>query len=89
MSFGAGESSCGTWTATRKADNTTAQVMESWVLGFVTASELWSPQDLKDTDSAGLAGQIDLYCAAHPLDKVLDASMDLVKKISPTAKPAQ
>jgi hypothetical protein len=75
--FGAGNSSCGAWTEERRNDSALANGYILWIEGFVTATELSHPSIVpaaKQIDSDAIAGWVDNWCAAHPLDKISNAA---------------
>lgn len=74
-----GHDSCGDWTSHRK--NRDNQILEGWVLGYVTAANMYGDNDgLLGTGSGatGMLAWVDQYCAANPLDSVLTASSKLI-----------
>lgn len=85
-----GNDSCGDWTENRK--NRSTQVLEGWVLGFVTAANTYGENDGLlgvGSGATGMLAWVDKYCADNPLDTVLTASAKLVielKKRRPAGK---
>jgi hypothetical protein len=91
--IGFGSTSCGSWTAARRAVNTaTAVGYEQWVLGFVagvpeggvlgsfvTSGRTARMGPLKNTDAQVVWGWIDNYCASHPLETVKRAAAELIE----------
>ena len=91
--IGFGSTSCGSWTAARRAVNTaTAVGYEQWVLGFVagvpeggafgsfvTSGRTARMDPLKNTDAQVVWGWIDNYCASHPLETVKRAAAELIE----------
>jgi hypothetical protein len=77
-----GHDSCGDWTSHRKSrDN---QILEGWVLGYVTAANVYGDNDgLLGTGSGstGMLAWVDQYCAANPLDSIFAASAKLVVEL--------
>ena len=91
--IGFGSTSCGSWTAARRALNAaTAVGYEQWVLGFVasvpedvalgsfvTSRRTARMDPLKNTDAQVVWGWIDNYCASHPLETVKRAAAAFVE----------
>ena len=81
--LGPGSASCVTWNADRQRNEAHSQLNQSWVLGFVTAYNLYKPasQDSspKPMDSRGMMAWIDNYCDANPLKDIFDAAQALVE----------
>jgi hypothetical protein len=83
--LGAGNLSCGSWKAHRSSHDAYEATMESWVLGFVTSQNVWEtilhhPEMSVNTDADGIFGWIDNYCAAHPLDNLASAAVQLATR---------
>lgn len=79
--IGAGAVSCGRWTAERKSHGAAVPIFTSWVLGYVSAVNMWGPSQTiitRGTDSDGILGLVDKYCGDHPLDNVGTAIAVLV-----------
>jgi hypothetical protein len=79
QAIGPGVASCGTWTADRRMPHSSiAHIDESWVLGFLSALG-WRAENgddpLRGLDSNAVAGWIDNYCQAHPLDDIATATI--------------
>jgi hypothetical protein len=73
--------SCGEWTSNRALGNRAPQGLEGWVLGFVTAANIYGSNDGRlgeGSGSKGMLAWIDQYCACNPLDTVLTASAKLI-----------
>src|ERR1700724_3719419 len=70
--FGVGGESCGTWIDARKTNNTSRQ--GSWLLGYLSALNLWGVIGRKDalsgTDADGLYAWMDRYCESRPLETI-------------------
>lgn len=77
--------SCGNWTAERKQRSGRAVQMESWVMGFLTALNLYVPATggdiAKSADVEGFYGWLDKYCGDHPLDTFVGAVMTLADEL--------
>ena len=85
-SLGPGNASCGEWTKERKSNIHSAQARQSWVLGYLTAINLygpWSYDVTKGTDREGLMAWIDNYCASHPLESVAKTMEQLILELTP------
>jgi hypothetical protein len=71
--MGAGNQSCGTWTADRRNPDTTNLLMDiSWVAGFLSGIG-WSidgADPLNGIDANAVWGWIDNYCSAHPVEAI-------------------
>lgn len=77
--MGYGTESCGSWSADRESSNAFSD--ESWVLGFITASNasymLIKKQTVTvDTDSDGVFAWIDDYCSRNPTSSLTGATME-------------
>jgi hypothetical protein len=76
--IGSGTSSCGTWTADRRApDGPPALLDEQWVMGFLSGiGYVGQQQDdpLRGIDAEAVFAWIDNYCRDHPLEHIVDAS---------------
>lgn len=77
--YGSGAMSCGKWTSVRKGSDWYTE--GQWVLGYVTAHERTSSVKMTSTDSDGIAGWIDTYCAANSLDTLARAANALVLEL--------
>ena len=88
--MGAGQQSCGSWSASRAAkDDVAAQakvaMMSQWVLGYLTKRGLSGlsmvtpsiSAALAKTDADGVIAWIDKQCREHPLDNVNSAALML------------
>ena len=78
--WGAGGSLCGSWTGQRRGDDWFDS--GQWVLGFVSATDRLTKGGLKRTDSDGLLGWIDNYCAEHPIERLAEAAQSLVVELA-------
>ena len=83
MIFIGGERSCGSWNIERERHR--SYELEYWVSGFLTAYNTYvmnRGEDIAEgTDNVGFFGWIDNYCQSHPLDKVWDAAMELIREL--------
>ena len=92
MMLGAGPTSCGAWTQDHKSNPKSPKgyAEDIWVTGYITAMNLWYlPRDrgisrnlAEGTDVDGLAGWIDNYCSANPLDNIADAAEALAVELA-------
>jgi hypothetical protein len=87
--LGAGNLSCGAWKEHRSNHDELEASMKSWVLGFITAENVWNvvlrhSAISATTDADGLFGWIDNYCAAHPLETVSAATLELSSELIKT-----
>jgi hypothetical protein len=81
VSYGPRSVSCGTWNTTAKGNR---EEWDWWVMGFVSGAgrELSIRNlQLKETDPDGLMEWISKYCADHPLDNLVRASVLLVDEL--------
>ena len=89
MTIGFGGQSCEDWTNARKGEETVAATSRgSWVLGYITAVNLfgpWSSDVTKSTDTKGIWTWIDNYCAEHPFDSIAVATESLVSELGRSA----
>ncbi len=81
--LGPGSASCVTWNGDRQRNESHSQLNQSWVLGFVTAYNLYKPVSqggsLKPMDSRAMMVWIDNYCDANPLKDIFDAAQALIE----------
>jgi hypothetical protein len=79
--YGAGATSCGEHTRFVRAHSDHEQADVTWVLGFLTAYNLygWKGDDVAShTDGDAVQQWLGNYCASHPLDYVSDAAQQLI-----------
>ena len=89
--FGAGGTSCGTWTQLRPAGALTPNasvpaefgVLFMWVAGYMSGANSDSsyPDVLLGKDLAWLIGWIDNYCRANPLNNIGSAAASLIVEL--------
>jgi hypothetical protein len=85
--FGPGDKSCGAWSQARRDGDARSIAYQVWFLGFVSGVSVTltlgqkSPDFLKNMDAPGLIAWVDKYCAAHPLDKLLTAAIELIDEL--------
>ena len=79
--LGPGGASCGTWSGDRQRNEARSQLNQAWVQGFVTAYNVYRPQDstAKPMDSRAMVAWVDNYCDANPLKDISDAAKALVE----------
>jgi hypothetical protein len=77
-SIGAGNYSCGTWTAERRDPYSRLGSFqdEQWVLGFLSGIGYMGAEanPLNGTDAQGVLAWIDNYCWVHPLEEISGAA---------------
>ena len=79
--LGSGINSCGKWTEARKEKALDGIIDTSWVNGYLTAYNIYTPgiNDItKNIDLEGWAAWIDNYCISNPLNNITNASFALV-----------
>lgn len=89
--LGIGVHSCGAWVADRKANGWAAVVDEAWVVGFLSAYNLFgpTPDDITaGSDVNGVTGWMDNYCTQHPLDTISLATQALINELNKRRKLA-
>jgi hypothetical protein len=88
MVHGVGTESCGVWTKTRtQRPKPVLDIAEQaeWVDGFISAFNFYQAtvEDvIQRTDIDGVYAWIDNYCAAHPLDQISTATIELIEELS-------
>jgi hypothetical protein len=74
--------SCGSWTAERNRHSLLELQMTWWIYGFLSGvgfrGSQFGEDPLAGTDGPGVSGWFDLYCAAHPLDRIPQAAAQFV-----------
>jgi hypothetical protein len=81
--LGAGNSSCGTWTADRRNTNQfQANGDMQWVTGYISGIATQSPDldPLRGVDGDALIAWMDNTCQAHPLIRIVDAANLFIKE---------
>lgn len=79
--IGHGAEPCRHWVAERKKVSDRAQELESWIMGFVTATNVWRPDTGDVTgglDGPALFEWTDNYCKAHPNERLAEAARNLI-----------
>jgi hypothetical protein len=78
--LGPGATTCGTWTQDRKTDQYFSQL--GWALGFISSYNHYMNKNIfGNADAQAIAGWIDNYCTANPLDTIYAASVELVREL--------
>lgn len=80
ITYGAGNSSCGTWLSERPSGNYFNE--SQWMLGFISATGYYEVMDLKETDAKALTAWMDNYCRANPLDGFNEGVHSLVEELA-------
>jgi hypothetical protein len=85
ITIGLGAASCEYWTNARRQEETLGTTPRgSWVLGYITAVNLFGPWSFDVTqsiDTKGIWAWIDNYCAEHPFDSIAVAAQSLVSEL--------
>lgn len=85
------EPSCGKWTAERAVRSGQAVQMQSWILGFLTALNLYVPATegniARTADIEGFYGWLDQYCRENPLNAFTSAAMALASELQRRTHP--
>jgi hypothetical protein len=83
-----GEISCGAWPKNTAHTNLEKAVTLNWVLGFLSRAGWQDGRDLlAQVDQASIAAWMDNYCAAHPLDTVIQGSWVLERELTARTTP--
>lgn len=83
MVHGLGTQSCGNWTSYRRAGGYTDLAPQAWIQGYISALNFSvslrgeGPDIMQGTDAEGIFAWVDNYCAAHPLNSISQAALDL------------
>jgi hypothetical protein len=64
--------SCGAWTTARKGSPWYYD--GQWILGYVSAVNVYAPKPARQTNSDAILGWIDNYCQVNPLKQISDAA---------------
>lgn len=81
--IGYGSVSCGSWAEQHRAHSTLSVAYEVWVFGFLSGTNLAEnallrkPDFLENVDKSGISAWMNNYCASHPLDDLLTATIRL------------
>jgi ABC-type cobalamin transport system permease subunit len=85
MAYGPTTQSCGSWLTAAGEDR---QVLEWWVLGFVSGVDWRRVTHLQVTDAKGIVVWVDKYCEKHPLEPIVGAAIELAIELgADTAQP--
>ncbi len=88
--IGIGSDTCHQWMTARRVETPKVVEMESWVLGFLTATNVWRA-NTGDVTAGMETDQIfkwmDRYCKDHPKDRVGEAARNLVYGLDELLKP--
>lgn len=81
--YGPGAFSCGKWLDARRQtpETITEANMTTWMLGFITAAQVYSDSDLKDGDVYAFQAEMDNLCKARPLEPFATAVTRLANEL--------
>ncbi len=80
--LGIGRRSCATW----QQNPRTVSEGEVWIFGFWSALNIANPANHlvgRDTDSAGVVGEVKKACDAHPSATLSDVILDVYHRLEP------
>jgi len=86
--FGAGLDTCGKWVAARSGPGH-GDAQLTWIAGYLTGFNEWGwrGRDISGgEDGPAIAGWMDNYCRAHPLDNLREATDALIVELSSRQK---
>ncbi len=83
--YGAGTNTCAQWTDARDKD--TWLSAGQWLLGFVSASAMYSKTPPSRTDARAIANWVDTYCLSHSGSDLSDAARELVELLISGKQP--
>jgi hypothetical protein len=81
MIYGAGTTTCGSWTAERKSNDWYPK--GQWMLGYITAISATTERPMQQSESLAFAAWVDNYCAKYPLKQLYEAVQELVQELAP------
>ena len=89
--IGFGGASCGSWTEQRRTNSVLSAAYLTWVLGFLSGVNMETviskgPDFLENVDKGAIAGWLDNYCRAQPLDDLNTATALLFETLYKKAK---
>ncbi|HZZ30431.1 MAG TPA: HdeA/HdeB family chaperone [Phenylobacterium sp.] len=86
--LGAGTQTCAAWVQFRQRDPSAANLVVSWVQGYLTASNDYLMQDggVNSPDVTEIGAWLDGYCSTHPQSNIAYAAADLAAELLPHAK---
>lgn len=76
--------SCANWTSEREKSGYRSQILDGWVLGFISGYNAFGPNDGGSNTGItadGMVGWISNYCKANPLDSVTTAAFKLTSEL--------
>ena len=76
--YGPVTQSCGAWLASSAREK---EILQWWMLGFVSGAGFRRETELMGTDSKGIEAWVDKYCGDHPLIPITKAAVDLVVEL--------
>lgn len=83
--YGAGNNSCAQWTDARDRDAWMGA--GQWLLGFVSASVMYSKAPPAKTDARTIASWVDKYCLSHSGSDLSDTARELVELLISGKQP--
>lgn len=83
--YGAGNNSCAQWTAARDRD--TWMGAGQWLLGFVSASAMYSKTPPAKAEARAMASWVDQFCLSHSGSDLSDAARELVELLISGKQP--
>jgi hypothetical protein len=85
-----GNVSCGAWPKYLGYDNYQKASLLNWVLGYVSRASIgYSKSLLEVVDQANVAAWMDQYCAANPLNSILDGAQVLEAELYARTTPTR
>jgi hypothetical protein len=78
--YNPGTESCGTWTSGQN-NEVVRGLKITWVLGFVSAYNIYRSGEDVTSDVHGLVAWVDNYCLAYPLDPIARAAGKLIDEL--------
>jgi hypothetical protein len=89
--YGHGATSCGKLTQEREAQSLLYASMGSWVLGYLTAFNMYGLKEDSDIgrgqiEPEAMLAWIANYCQANPLDQLSQAALALIKAVQTKTK---
>lgn len=87
-----GHDSCANWTENRSNRGRYTQALEGWVLGYLTAYNAYEDETGRvdpTVNATSAFGWIDQYCAEHPLDDMMTATIKLITELRNRRGPVQ
>jgi hypothetical protein len=81
-SFGAGNRSCGSWSASRRNRESASE--QQWLLGYLSAVNMYAKAPLRSVDNEAVFGWVDKLCAGNPLSNLDVAVLGLTNELGAT-----